>query len=285
MTYYENKLITLNSASGIQQNGTALSNMLFNTGSVLVKDDNIISSNICIMNAQIPVSFYTITALNNSFSIQYLASLVSITIPIGNYNSSSLITTLQPLMAMTIVFNPRTGGFTFTSAVNFSLLFNVPNSAYSVLGFIKATYPATALVLASPYPINLLGVKRISIKSQSLGITSFSSSGRDITLTTIPCDQPSYNMISYVNTSDLNKAELTTDNINCIDIQMYDENGNFLDFNNIQWTICLCLENLRKMNTETITFNEILNRSKDSNAVKPLKIEPQDQELNILTEE
>lgn len=283
MTYYENKLITLNSSDGIQQNGTALSNMLFNTGSILVRDNNIISSSICIMNAQIPVSFYTITQYNCTFSIQYSGSIVQINIPLGNYNSSSLISTLQTLMSMTIVFSPLTGGFTFTSLLDFSLLFNISNSAYAVLGFQKLTYPATARVLSSPYPINLLGVKRISIKSQSLGITSFTSTGRDITLTTIPCDQPSFNMISYVNTSDLNNAELKTDSINCIDIQMYDESGNFLNFNNIQWTIVLCLENLRKLNSETITFKDILNLSKDSNT-EAISKKAEDPELNLLTD-
>jgi hypothetical protein len=46
--------------------------------------------------------------------------------------------------------------------------------------------------------------------------------------------------------------------INSIDIFIYDENNNLIDFNNQNWTMTLCLENVRFKPDIHATFNEIL---------------------------
>ena len=48
-------------------------------------------------------------------------------------------------------------------------------------------------------------------------------------------------MISYVNQNALNKNIIKTPTIDNIDIQLTDENDNLIDFNNLDWTITLCL--------------------------------------------
>jgi hypothetical protein len=54
-------------------------------------------------------------------------------------------------------------------------------------------------------------------------------------------------MISYENRSNLNKALIRVRKIDSIDIIIEDEDGVKVDFNNINWTITLVLENIRKM--------------------------------------
>jgi hypothetical protein len=54
-------------------------------------------------------------------------------------------------------------------------------------------------------------------------------------------------MIHYENLSNLNKSLIKVRKIDAIDIQIEDENGNKINFNNINWTITLVLENIRKM--------------------------------------
>ena len=262
MTYSENKIISLNSNYGIQKNGTLLSYMLFNTGLILEEEDSIIDSHISVINAQIPVSFYTVTSLNNAISASFVGGYNTYLIPIGNYNSNSLIIALQTLLSnsITVTFNNLTGGFKFESATLtiFSFNFNITNSAYQILGFLKSTYTTAISIISSPYPINLLGVKRISIKSNSFATSSFSSSGSDNTLCVIPCDVPSYNMISYQNSNNTDKQKIRLKNINQVDILIYDENNNLLDFNNISWTLTLCLENIRIQPKPSLTFNQII---------------------------
>ena len=142
--YSENKIISLNSALGIQQNGTSLSNMLFNTGLILEEEDSIMDSHISVINAQLPVSFYTITATNNVIRASFGGGAYSsYLIPIGNYNSNSLSSALQTLFgytnSITVTFNNLNGTFKFESAVQtvFVFNFNANNSAYEILGLAK----------------------------------------------------------------------------------------------------------------------------------------------------
>ena len=64
-------------------------------------------------------------------------------------------------------------------------------------------------------------------------------------------------MISYNSQSDTNKNLLNIRSINEIDINIYDENNNYIDFNNLDWTITLVL-------SSEVNFDEITNISWDS---------------------
>jgi hypothetical protein len=272
MTEIENKLITLNSVNGIQRNGTAKSDMLFNFQNVLSDEDDIISSNICVMNAQIPVSFYIINATNYQYKVFHNSTTYTVTLPFGNYTANSLVTTMNSLMGppidLAFSFNQLNGKLTLT-ALSGGLSVSVGTFSNAidmgpVLGFINpgqaGTSPMTLL-----YPMNLLGVKKLSIKSQLLGINSFQSgTNQSTTLTTIPNNNAPYTMINYENISNLNKALIKVRKIDAIDIQIEDENGNKIDFNNVDWTITLVLENIRKMTIPEIpNFMQLLKRQNE----------------------
>ena len=64
-------------------------------------------------------------------------------------------------------------------------------------------------------------------------------------------------MISYNSQSDANKNLLNIRSINEIDINIYDENNNYIDFNNLDWTMTLVI-------SSEINFDEVLNISWDS---------------------
>ena len=262
----ENKLITLNSAYSQKLNDTMNSSVLFNFKGILVEEDDIISSNICVMNAQIPVSFYTINDNNNVIG----TNLGNVVIPVGNYNFNSLAPVVvsafstQISVGITFTISKITGliTFTFVSGIGNSY-FNFNNS-YKIFGFLpNVNYPYVGSARPSLFPINLLGVKKLSILSQKLQIGSFSSvnTGLGITLATIPVDQPAFGMISYVNTIELNKAVLQTRYIDQIDISISDEDNNLVDFNGLDWNITLVLENVRRLSDVIIPkFDKLLTR-------------------------
>jgi hypothetical protein len=256
-TEVENRLITLNSANGIQRNSTKLSDMLFNFQNVLSDEDDIISSNICVMNCQIPVSFYIINSTNYQFVVTTTIPSLSttVTLAFGNYTANSLVTAINSALSATTVsvsFIQLTGKLKFTnsSGGNITVL-DVGSgivSAYKVIGYGSTTGYTAASPSTMPYPLNLLGVKKLSIKSQLLGITSFQSgTNQSTTLATIPNNNAPYTMINYENQSNLNKALIKVRKIDAIDIQIEDENGNKVDFNFTDWTLTLVLENIRKM--------------------------------------
>ena len=125
----------------------------------------------------------------------------------------------------------------------------------------------------------MLGVKKISVKSTSLSIIAFSSvnNGYSDTICTIPADQPAFGMISYTSQNDLNRNILKQSVIDRIDIQLLDENQNYLDFNNLDWSITICLSNERvDREKDTTTIKDITNK------IKPIELTTDQQELNFL---
>lgn len=261
MPYIENKIISLNSHYGLQQNGSLLSNIVFNFSGILKKEETIKHVYISVLNAQIPVSFYVINSLNhhlrirdNTTNITYLFQLTN-----GNYSATTLVQeiifqmSLQSFPIPTINFNKSNGKLTFIFSQSTTIL--TPNSTIKdILGL--GTTSLTGTVIECPYPLNLLGVKLLNITSSSLAVSSFSSVNNSnlSILASIPIDQAFFNMVSYTNQSDLQKYELTTDYVNSIDLQILDEAGNYIDFNNSDWSITLGISiervEIQKQNTD-----------------------------------
>ena len=237
----ENKLITLNSTYATKVNGTYNSSVLFNFKGILTDEDNIVSSNICVMNAQIPVSFYTIS---EDFDIVYVVGINPIgntTIPAGNYNFNSLKKMIEAdtiSLGINLTFNiDRSTGkvnFTQTAPTNLSLivfeglLSGLTGIKYAKLfGYDTRTIVPVGNQWLAPNPLNLLGVKKLYIRSQNLQISSFDSitNNLGITIATIPVEVPSFSMISYSTQSDLNKSNLQIKTIDQIDISVRYNNG------------------------------------------------------------
>ena len=264
MIYTENKLITLNSKYGIQQNGTYKSNILFNFKNLLSDEEHILKSYITVLNAQIPVSFYVITSLNNSLVLETSVT-TTITIANGNYSANTLITELQSkfltagITFTSIQFNKINGILSFISNGFTNYYFTSASTLLNVLGTTSSII-SVSTVYTCPYPLNLLGVQKLSIKSERLAIHSVSSIDFSFsnTLVTIPCDVPPYSLISYTSQSEQNKNLLNIRNINEIDIQIFDENNNFIDFNNLDWTITLTISSELSTNEQKYYLNDIL---------------------------
>ena len=250
MVYQENILITLDSTNGTLKNGTMKSLIEFNFIGLLKDEKDILRSYISVLNAQIPVSFYTITI--NNFKLKYVvggSTFRTIFITPGNYNGNSLITALIDSFAnngdiITASLSSITGKL-FIRSYSGSITY-VKNTS-TLAPILGLTADISGITVTFQAPLNLLGVKKLSIKSNSLAISSFTSrtGNRTDTICTIPVIEPPFNMISYVNMNDLNKNILRGQIIDSIDIRITDEENNDIDFNNIDWNITLCLSNER----------------------------------------
>ena len=295
MVYLDNYLLTLNSKFASKYiNGSAKSNVQFNFIGLLRDDKDIIRTSLSILNAQIPVSFYIITANNNTFTYanpNIFVPATTITIPVGNYDANTLITYMNTQLSLvypiTMSINSSTGILSMANNTTGSAIRVYPAQSTSAdifgIGSTNITAQSPGGVagckLTFPYPLNLLGVKKISVKSASLSIVAFSSANNNYsdTICTIPADQPAFGMISYSNQNDLNNNILKQSVIDRIDIQLVDENQNYLDFNNLDWTITISLSNERiDRERDTTTLRDITNKN------KPLELTTDQQELNFL---
>jgi len=241
------RLINLYSQSATTYlNGTLKSNVSFNFKNILRDEKDIIYSTIGVSTAQIPVSYYTINEFNNVLT----TGLGNITITAGNYNASSLRTELTTkliaigITGMVVTINSLTGRLIFTASIPFSFL---PSIALDILGFDNTTYTSVGNVITAPYLLNLLGIQQLRINSTALASYNSNSTtmGESNLVGVIQSTAPPFGMILYANQTSY--SVLKNKNISLIDIQILDENGNYVDFNNIDWTLTFQLTTFRRI--------------------------------------
>ena len=259
-TRIDSRLISLNSADAyLKNNTTFLSNVIFRLPGLLKKESDIRHVQYQIIDAQVPVSFYNVNYTNNVLNYQISSVNYSITATPGNYSFTTLATNLiSKFLAnghiFTITINKQNGIVTFaTTAINF--IFQ-SSPMFSIIG-LDATTNSTSFNLTCVYPFNVLGVTKIKIVSQffnSYNIDSLNN-GLSNNLALIPIDQPSFGLVVYENKSN-SKYTLRTDTLDEIDLQIYDQNNNLINFNNINWQLTILMEITREFIEQSTTEME-----------------------------
>lgn len=246
MVYQDNRIITLNSQDGEKINGSYLSSIKFNFSGLLQDDIYLIRTYITVLNAQFPVSFYIIDDTNNFLyytdnSVDKIVELVP-----ANYNGNQMVTALNGVFSangtpITTILNSNTGLLYFFITGGIEITFKSTSTVKKILGF--DTDITSTTLIKMPYQLNLLGKKKIFINSNHLKNSAFTSKSLSSvqTIATIPVDQPPYSMISYTSVSDLEKNILFNRSLDVLDIQIVDEDNKYVNFQNIDWSITLCL--------------------------------------------
>lgn len=244
----EKRIISLNSNNATRYlNGSYLSDMVFDFQNILSPDDSVLYVECGIGSGEIPATFYNTDITNNVFNYRVNSTNYSIVVPVGNYNYNSLVT------QMTTLFTANGHTFTFSLNRNSNILtmtlttgtWNQINdsSIYYILGFDKnTTYNIVANTITFPNLFNLLGQKKLKIYSSSISVDSFDSvdNATNNLLCTISVTQPAFNLIVYTNIDGL-YSHMRNQYLSSIDIQIKDELGNFINFNNINWTLTINL--------------------------------------------
>ena len=249
-TYIDTKIITLTSQSAnIKKNGSYLSNVRYELGLFLKDDNDIIHRQIQLLSAQIPYSFYVINYTNKLFRANLGSGITTYTIPVGNYTANSLISTMntiinQPNFLITI--STITGKLTFSHTNTFTIYNNFKYSIGNVLGFdANSSYTCNPSpnTLTTPYPLNLLGIKVLQVRSGNLSMNNVSSVGGGHTtlLSSIPVSAVPFGMIDYKDSGN-NVLTITNTTLDDIDLDIIDgETGEYINFNNQDWCITLAL--------------------------------------------
>ena len=317
-TFLDKRLINLYSANGIKQNSSSNSSIQFEFSNFLNETD-LAYAEIGIVNAEIPVSFYNINENNNALWLEYqavgqpLISVHKMVIPVGNYTATNFISTFIETLKTTIAFPlpfatiflmniiRSTGKLTmFVEPTSISLLKfrrndvldpNDLSTMYDLVGFDGDTYLVSDLIEdVLPHPLNLLGSNKLTISSNNLNTLNYNSGTQGFSniLTTIEVDQPPFGIILYKNTS-LTYNILRVKSLNTFTIDIVDEKGNAINFNNQNWTITLGLNLYRytPVNSNT-SFRDMLMKKPIVDAKEPSDLgkkekEPIKNDLDILT--
>ena len=266
-TYLDSRVISLNSSDAILLNSTYKSWVKFQFSGLLKEEDDILKIELSLVNAQIPISWYIINYTNNMFKIKLGNNTEQIfTIPVGNYNANSLITNLKLLINdsnFIITISKITGKITFTYNNSFIIYTNIDNSIGIILGFeLNNVYNSTNS-LTCPYPLNLLGYKRLEINTQDIQTLNYSSANNSMStlLSIIPIDQPPWGLIAFNNYTDT-KNIIKNKTIDKIEIIIRAEDKTLINFNNIDWTLKLKID---------ITRKYIISDKSNENNIKKLK--------------
>lgn len=260
MTYEDTRYISLNTQHGISRpnNGTYvktyLSHIDFPFVGLLHEDPSILYNHIDIVNAQIPVSFYNINYASNTLKYTINGgSIQTLTIPVGNYNISTLKSEIKAQFLVvgyvfTILFNESTNKYTFTNTLyDFSFL-SLGSTILETIGFDSVNnYVSSSKTLVSEHCVSLLGIKKLKISSVSLATSAVSSLGGGDLLGIIPINAGPRQMISYVNSAN-RKALLKNRVVDNIDLMITDENNKYVNFNNTEYSITLAITTTRIYN-------------------------------------
>ena len=135
MTIIISNQINLSSSSASIKNGSYNSVMIFNIP-VIKKEKNVLYNQVSLINAQIPVSYYTINETNNLFAL----STGSYTLINGNYNATSFKTMLLALLGATfsLTLDNSTGKYTLSKTGGFTILST--KTCYKILGLEKTNH-------------------------------------------------------------------------------------------------------------------------------------------------
>jgi hypothetical protein len=247
----ENLIIGLNSKDSRRLNGSSLSNVVFDFKGIITSKNNYTNLKIQLIDAVIPYSFYNINENNNLLVVNNVKYFLTL----GNYNQVSLFKEFNEILPdFALMFIRLTGKISFASTSAF--IFNKESTIFNVLGFDENVdfISDNNNFLTALYPLYLIGVNNIKIASQALSCNisdSFHNNNGNI-LSFISVNAPPQGLIHYSSHAD-RFFPLKNQFIEEIDIQIYDGNNNFIDFNNRFWSLTIAISYEKKIFDNTLT--------------------------------
>jgi hypothetical protein len=272
----DKQLINLYSKHGEYQNATQKSNVKFQFDTDLLHNSGAVYTEIGILSAEIPHSFYTVNETNNILIVDYNAVVGSvITIPYGSYNVTQLgdkivelletATTFSNFIAIT--FDTVTGKMLIqhTDIVNVTTMtFKFAGSTIASIMGLGADFVISTTKTALTYPVNLLGVNQLVIRADNIHTANYNSgtAGNSNILGIIEVTAEPQGIILFRNTSNT-YSHLNSVNLNNFTISIEDENDNFIDFNNQDWSITLALLHYWRLpEIPVVSFSQIVEKER-----------------------
>lgn len=258
--------IHLNSSQAtVYKNDSKKSKVLFELLDAVPRDLNILECKVGLVNAQIPYSFYNVNDTNNKFYMN--GSLYGINA--NTYNIDTLIDNLTSNLpsGFSITYYESTHKLKFTYTSYFQLYDSgIKTSAMSILGFSTNTIYYSGLnyglwEIVAPYPFNLNTFNRIHIATDSFFLKNVDSYNKTTTniLATIPVNTTPYDIIQYENKNNFRSNIHNIEGFYNLEINIYDDNENDIDFRNVDWTLTLQVD---------LLVEKILNREKLEDIIK-----------------
>jgi hypothetical protein len=252
------RIVTVNSAKGDGDN----SNFKYKIPNIFIQQYD----RVVLLSATIPISFYLVQEGLNTFVLREGLSDVTITIPVGNYNTNSFKTVLKNLLN-----SNSPNGYTYDITMNNSFTqvddgkfnytcngiiqpeFIFTTNLIEQMGFNRnTTYQFSNGVLRSSGVVNFVPEQSIFIKSDL--VNTYNNS--DPVLQTIySSNEKPYSIINYqCNDYVANSKKLSNIALNYFNLVLMDENNNILKLNNRNWLCSLLFYKVDDLHKEYYNY-------------------------------
>lgn len=255
--------LSSNSSSARKQNGSYNSNIKYSIPNLIRSNENILYNAIKLTHAEIPYSFYVINDTNNYFKV----NTTNIYIENGNYTGKTLIEEINNQlrnidMSMSVILSSINGCITMNSNIPFAIDMT-KSLMYKVLGLEHGLYNGmhniSGYSLKFTYPLDLLGTRNLYIKINNLVMDNLNLTSNDkSTLKSIPVNVSPFGIIRYNNIENT-ETFVRNDNLEYLELEITDDNNNNINFNGIDWTICIEIKSLTTATKNIMTIQDILN--------------------------
>lgn len=244
MTTKETIQIFLNSKTANKYIGGYTSNCIFNLPQfILPRVKNMFVS---VQSATIPYSFYNVDYFNDLLVYNVNGGAdINITIPQGNYNTTTLRTYLLSVMTgFTIGYSSLNNQYTFThSTSDFS--FKNTSTCMEILGFNEnVTYSSVSKIMTSINSINLFTIRNIYIQSNNLMLNNINNATPNncTILASIPLTSGQFSVVNYSNINNIRSRVDNIRNFTQLNINLTDQDGDILDLNGCHFSITLQID-------------------------------------------
>jgi hypothetical protein len=234
--------IYLNSRYATEVVGDNIANCIYYLPVIEIPDGHHIY--LSLQNATIPYSFYSISAVDNTFSWGLVAGPVfTYTVPIGNYNVTQLIDVIKAAMgaSFTITYSSITSKLLITHATSNFIIYAATFN--HIIGFSKTTNTtSTANLLYSRDCVNLNQIRALNIEINfpTYNVNVAQPYNQNI-LATIPVYVAPFSIITYQNPNNF-RTNLFVNKLDQIQIRILDNEGRLVDMNGIQYQMMLQLD-------------------------------------------
>lgn len=234
-------------------------------------------------SAELPYSFYTVNAYNNTFNIIENGVPRLITITKGSYDIFEFRDLIKILLGsnFTVSVSINTGKMTIKNTSLTTIGLSFISDAFKLLGFSNQSYSSSGILgLTSPNIISLFSITGIYLKCNLSGYNIYNTrlnNNLSSILRLIQIEADPFNMINYRSTTDAFITKLNDKSIDQLTFRFTDQEDNLIDFNGIDFEFTLKIfENKVGINTLFKKNDEEgLNRVEPIiNSYQPFEIEP-----------
>ena len=216
---------------------------------------------VSVIDAEIPYSFYNITSKNNSLTIND----IDFFIPEKNYSAFNIVDAFNQQFTIegipiTMSFDDNSNKFSLVSPNSFTL-----NSTTMMKELGMDDLPQTTTTYISNKVINLAGTSSLYIRSDNMNIQNLNSFGKtNGVLSKMIVNQSPGNFIFYQ--PNVPQYFVLGNPLNFINIQLKDDNNEFVSFNGLHWSLTLSIEYYRKRD-DTINYKYFLESINEESAL------------------